>query len=107
MSDRFFPEHQGDRLRVARRRCKGGASTITEGKKRCEFFWLLETCSKRLGAGGGDPNSAQAILNIRRRSGLDLALTKMLRKHHYQAMEDPEIDPEIKELLQNRCAWIK
>lgn len=31
----------------------------------------------------------------------------MLRKHHYQATEDPEIDLEIREPLQNRYARIE
>ncbi|WP_156328058.1 integrase [Pyrodictium delaneyi] len=93
----------GDAVRVALH--------FNRGKKRCEFLWLPREVFEEARAWHGEPPSARRlsyyVRNIRRRSGLDLAPPKMLRKHHYQLMEDLEIDLELRELIQNRYAKIE
>ena len=89
------------------------------GKKRCEFLWLPKDLFETLRSWHGEmPTARDLSAYIRntkkhlRRKGADEAAEKllppkMLRKLHYQTMEDLEIDLEIRELLQNRYARIE
>jgi len=87
------------------------AMHFNRGKKRCEYLWLPRGVLEEARSWRGEAPSARRlsyyIRNIRRRTGLDLAPPKMLRKHHYQLMEDLEIDLELRELIQNRYAKIE
>ncbi|MCE4625107.1 MAG: hypothetical protein F7C35_04505 [Desulfurococcales archaeon] len=76
------------------------------GKKRCEFLWLPAWLFNLILSYEKEPPTARAltsyIRNIKVRKGLDLMDPKMVRKLHYQLMEQAEVDKDIREIIQNR-----
>lgn len=76
------------------------------GKKRCEFLWLPAWLFDLIRHYEGEPPRARALTsyvrNLKSRKGLDLIDPKLVRKLHYQLMENLEVDKDIREIIQNR-----
>ena len=75
------------------------------GKKRCEFLWLPAWLFELIQEYQGEPRAralTSYVRNLKTRQGLDVMDPKLVRKLHYQLMEQAEVDRDIRELVQNR-----
>ena len=79
---------------------------FNRGKKRCDYLWIPEWLFQLLRGYEKEPPRARALTsyvrNKKSREGLDLLDPKLVRKLHYQLMEQLEIDKDVREIIQNR-----
>ncbi len=75
------------------------AMHYNRGRKRCDHLWLPHWLLEELRSHGLEL-SARALSTYARRHGA--MPPKLVRKLHYQLMEELEVDKEIRDLIQNR-----
>ena len=75
------------------------AMHFNRGRKRCDFLWLPAWLFEMIRAARFELN-ARALSTYARKHGA--MAPKLVRKLHYQLMEELEIDKEIRDLIQNR-----